>query len=166
MTHEATIARQNACHCEAKKHALRQTQDGIVVSFVLHPSDVPASLQLASLGTRYMLALVEIGDDEKAKEVKQSPAPVPQPLQVHPVRDNRLTKRIVMTCKDPKFWAFLRKRGITVLGENDASAYVKDYCGVSSRSEIRPGTVSAYEWDGLDGEFKAWDQAPSCGIET
>jgi len=63
MTDIATTARQNASHCEVKKHALRQTQDGIVVAFVVHPSDVPASLQLAPLGTRYMLALVEIGED-------------------------------------------------------------------------------------------------------
>lgn len=57
--------RDIAIHCEAKKHAYRQTQDGVVVSFVLHPQEVPDGLATAALGTRYMLALVAIGDDEQ-----------------------------------------------------------------------------------------------------
>ena len=28
-------------HFEAKKYAYRQTKDGMVVSFVIHPDDVP-----------------------------------------------------------------------------------------------------------------------------
>ena len=82
MNDIATRARKTASHCEVKKHALRQTQDGVVVAFVLHPNDVPAALQLAPLGTRYMLALVEIDEDEtpiKRTEVPDkntTPAPV------------------------------------------------------------------------------------------
>jgi uncharacterized OB-fold protein len=64
----AAIARLNATHCEAKKHAYRQTQDGVVVSFVLHPQDMPEGLATAPLGTRYVLAFVELNDDETPKE--------------------------------------------------------------------------------------------------
>lgn len=46
-----------AFHFEAKKHAYRQTQDGIVVSFVVHPNDVCADLAIAPLGTQYIVAL-------------------------------------------------------------------------------------------------------------
>lgn len=56
--------------CEAKKVSYRQTRDGIVVSFVVHPNDVPARMATSPLGTRVMLAVAEIGDDER---------PVPQP---------------------------------------------------------------------------------------
>lgn len=54
-----------AAHCEAKLHGFRKTQDGIVVSFVLHPQDWPQALALDPLGTRYMLAVAQIGDDER-----------------------------------------------------------------------------------------------------
>jgi hypothetical protein len=70
VTDISALAREAAVHCEAKKHGYRQTQDGIVVSFVLHPEEIPDALATASLGTRYMLALVEIGEDEKPKATK------------------------------------------------------------------------------------------------
>ena len=52
-------------HVEAKKIAYRQSKDGLVISFVVHPSDMPDALAVAPLGQRYMLALAAIGDDEK-----------------------------------------------------------------------------------------------------
>jgi hypothetical protein len=52
-------------HLEAKKLAYRQSRDGFVISFVVHPSDMPDALAVAPLGQRYMLALAAIGDDEK-----------------------------------------------------------------------------------------------------
>jgi uncharacterized OB-fold protein len=67
MIDPAAVARESALHCEAKKHSYRQTQDGVVLSFVLHPQDVPSSLATAALGTRYILALVELNDDETPK---------------------------------------------------------------------------------------------------
>jgi hypothetical protein len=56
-------------HVEAKKIAYRQSRDGLVVSFVIHPNDMPDALAVAPLGQRYMLALAAIGDDEKPTPV-------------------------------------------------------------------------------------------------
>lgn len=64
----STTARDNALSCEAKKHAYRQTQDGVVVSFVLHPQEVPDALAIAPLGTRYALVVVELNDDDTPKQ--------------------------------------------------------------------------------------------------
>lgn len=54
-----------AVHCEARKVSYRQTKDGLVVSFVIHPQEMPDALAVAPLGQRYMLALAAIGDDEQ-----------------------------------------------------------------------------------------------------
>ncbi len=51
--------------CEARKVAYRQTKEGLVVAFVIHPNDMPDALAVAPLGQRYMLALAAIGDDEQ-----------------------------------------------------------------------------------------------------
>ncbi len=54
-----------AVYCEARKAFFRQSKDGYVVSFVVHPNEMPDSLATAPLGQRYMLALAMIGDDEQ-----------------------------------------------------------------------------------------------------
>ena len=91
-------------HCEAKKHGYRQTQDGIVVSFVLHPNEVPDDLVLAALGTRYMLVFTRIGDDEEPQvpEVKRPArafASLPRSQQAG------------ILCGDETFRRFNTKRG-------------------------------------------------------
>lgn len=62
-----------AFHVEAKLHAFRKTQDGVVVSFVVSPIDMPQALALDPLGTRYMLALAQIGDDEQPVNPRGGP---------------------------------------------------------------------------------------------
>lgn len=63
----STIAREAAINCEAKFYAFRKTKDGTIVSFVVHPQEVPDKLATANIGARFVLAMVEIGDDEKPK---------------------------------------------------------------------------------------------------
>src|SRR5687767_1202070 len=64
-----------AFHVEAKLHAFRKTQDGVVVSFVVSPIDMPQALALDPLGTRYVLALAQIGDDEQPVPPAGNPQP-------------------------------------------------------------------------------------------
>ncbi len=92
-------------HCEAKKHAYRQTKDGIVVSFVLHPNEVPDDLALAPLGARYMLGLARVGDDEEPQEPEQKPEKPKRPGR--PFADMPASQQAGMLCNDPVFqqWA-------------------------------------------------------------
>ncbi len=68
-------ARQVAISCEALKVAYRQTKDGMVVSFAIHPEDLPAELALLPVGTRVMLAVARIGDDEQPEPAAPQRAP-------------------------------------------------------------------------------------------
>jgi hypothetical protein len=173
MSDIATTARENASHCEAKKHALRQTQDGIVVAFVLHPNDVPAALQLAPLGTRYMLALVEIGEDETPIERKEArtqtvqsnpksqPAPNPTPARA-PARNYAQMAAIVGS--KPAFWLFARERGNNAVKDAASAAdYIRSVCGVTSRSEIEHESKAGNRWLILHSAFLAWDDAVRVG---
>lgn len=163
--------REAASHCEAKKHALRQTQDGIVVSFVLHPNEVPASLQLAPLGTRYMLALVEIGDDEQPKQVRgtQTTEPAPSaPVQALHFRDKPYAQQAAILGSNEKFRRFLREKFDVpierLLSAEDAAEQIKLYCDVDSRTKILPGTKAEQRWNLLVSAYRAWDSAPLCGV--
>ena len=69
-----------AVHCEARKVSYRQTKEGLVVAFVIHPNDMPDTLATAPLGQRYMLALAAIGDDEQpVQAVSQESLPTESP---------------------------------------------------------------------------------------
>ena len=68
MTDMATIARERALNCEVRKIAYRQSKDGVVISLLIHPNEVPDELATAPLGTRYVLAMVELNDDETPVE--------------------------------------------------------------------------------------------------
>jgi len=141
-----------AVHCEAKKHAFRQTQDGVIISFVLHPQEVPPELALAPLGTRVMLAVAEIGDDEqplpakgeeRAKRVEKAGSE-----RTNDTKNNRASElgreryllgddgekaviRAALLAKNPRFQDY---HGC--LSERDAADLIRAQCGVRSRREI------------------------------
>lgn len=48
-----------AMRMELKKYSLRQSRDGVIISFVLHPNDVNLDLIQAPIGTVYQGALME-----------------------------------------------------------------------------------------------------------
>lgn len=52
--------------CEAVKYAYRQNKNGIVVSFLLHPSEFSSELAIAPIGTRVLLAVAEIVDESQS----------------------------------------------------------------------------------------------------
>ncbi len=111
MTAIAELARANAIQVEAKKHALRQQQDGCwIMTLRVHPNDMPEQIMKAAMGTRYMMALVEIGDDEQPLPPHPAVA-APRPVeasQPSPAGENKCVavayggKQCVGRCMEPK----------------------------------------------------------------
>lgn len=141
------------------------------MSFVLHPNQVPAALQLAQLGTRYMLALVEIGDDEKPINRKEAldipigpatPAPSADNATARAPRkpvspDGHRTRIAAILCADPVFQTYLFEHDmIPEKSKERAAVAVRLICHVDSRSDIIPGTPAADAWDDLYSKFMAW----------
>ena len=174
------IARANAVHCEAKKHAYRQTQDGVVVSFVLHPQEVPDGLTLAPLGTRFMVALVAIDDNEQPKGGDKEQSPLyERPDTSHAAGDNTESRGAKRWNElSPAQQAGIRANDITFRrlvseirhGRSElpvlvceAEEFIRSSCAVSSRADIKPGTNYAELWERLDARFLAWRDAPGAG---
>lgn len=155
-------------HFEAKKHAYRQTQDGIVVSFVIHPNDLDADFAIAALGTRYMVAFAEIGDDGRPSELARTgveyrpesnnPAK-PNADKAEPHKDRRpfaslpLSQQAGIRCQDARFLKFLG-----VKFQEDAGSSVRARCMISSRSELddERNNVSRDLWVRIEKEFQEW----------
>lgn len=136
-------------HFEAKKHSYRQVQDGIVVSFVIHPNDVDAAFAVAPLGTRYMVGFAEIGDDGRPV----AKAPVAKPAETkerRPFASLPLSQQAGIRCGDPDFqdWIF----SFTTTPPEE---YVRKYCEVDSRSELLAGTGPGLRWLALDARYQA-----------
>ena len=134
-------------HCEAKKHGYRQTADGIVVSFVLHPNEVPDDLALAALGTRYMLAFTRIGDDEEPQvpEVKRPP------------RDFHTLPRSQQAgilCGDETFQRWVTGRNGFTTDLDGARQFVIDRCKVNSRRELDVSHDAGVLWNALRLQFE------------
>jgi hypothetical protein len=162
----ADEARDSALHCEMVKYAYRQTKDGVVVSFVVHPNDVPAALSISHIGARYMVALVQLGDDElpiaQAEKEKQTlpspkPRPVPQAGARRDWRELQPQQQAGIRCAEPVFVAFLKEVYPKVWREvEDAAAAVRAICDVHSRVELGTNHKARVRWHLLDEQFTAW----------
>lgn len=180
-----TAIRDAALSCEAKFYALRKSKDGIIVSFVLHPNEVPDGLMLAEIGTRYMLALVEIGDDEqpvrkdgeanqqettetanRADRSRQPDKTPPASDTDHPARakswhDMSPAQQAGMLCAYPAFINFLRAEyNSSIISKADAAVHVRSLCGVDSRADIDKSSAAQMRWRNLVSQYRAWMKEP------
>lgn len=132
-------------HCEAKKHGYRQTQDGIVVSFVLHPNEVPDDLALAALGTRYVLALARIGDDEEPQEPEKPKRPGTRFADMPP------SQQAGMLCDDLAFQQWVCSGTPTY--EATRSRILVDCC-ITSRRDLDHSDTAHNAWIRLLEKFR------------
>lgn len=82
-----------------------------------------------------------------------------EPVKLHkPVApDKKLARQAGIACADPVFRRFLVEKGDAPDDSIDTAAnMVRLCCGITSRSEIVPGSEAAKRWDDLYGQFIAW----------
>ena len=120
---------------EAVKSALRQTKDGISVSLVIHPNDVPNPLLSDPVGSRYMVGMARLGDDDQPVESEEQ----------------REAKRDVTSagalCRDTDFQKWLLDNGYCdEVSEDEASNALRILLGVESRSEIKTNQEAQRKW--------------------
>lgn len=134
-----TEPRQHALTIEAKKHAYRQTQDGVVIAFVVHPDDVDPVLASAPLGTRYTVALVQMSDENE---------PVGGPTKTVAWEQMANSQQAGIRCNDDRFKSWVARQS-----PKTPENFVRDTCGVKSRRELDEGSP-ATKWQQLDAQFR------------
>lgn len=161
MTYQAEAAKKIAYRLEGKKDSLRQTQDnGVKVTFSIHPQDMHPALYSDPMGQRYVIVIVPIDDNEQPKQnevqqpsLRSTASPVGKGLDSQ--RDSKSwgdmspAQQAGIRCSDPEFQAFLGAQDA-----EKAAAIVREKCGVASRSEIIPGTDAFVYWKAIDGAFR------------
>lgn len=117
----------HAVHFEAVKVAMNQTKDGYKLVLALHPDEVPEEILRSLVGSRYMIAAVELQDNDE-----------PKPLARKAVAEEK--KDVVWAaelCREPAFQRWMFRRGFcSKPDEESATNGLRVYLGVTSRAEI------------------------------
>lgn len=129
---------------EGKKVALKQTKDGIVMSLAIHPDDLPEELIRDFVGSRYMVVMVRLADNE-------------EPINREEFAGAQMVKLAGMLCRDKDFWEYLHDIGqLFEKSENECISWIQNYLCIKSRSEIKTNRVAQEALKELYTEFKEW----------
>lgn len=146
---------------ELKKCGLRQSRDGVVISFVLHPSDITPALVNAPIGTVYLAALVEKVEDGQPKEEKVETQAVEKPKKLN------LTTQAAICCNEESFKRFIdsakagelsRQAGEEIVPSEVMSMAeaVRLLCDVESRADFAKDEAAGERWRRLHAEYSDW----------
>lgn len=89
-------------------------------------------------------------------------APEPEPKERRKFHDMPLPQQAALLCDREAFWRFINERhGAGDIDSAELAAeYVRGYCQVKSRADIKPGTEAAKCFYLLQAEFETWFRVP------
>ena len=127
--------RKAAINFEAVKVSMSQTKDGIILRLALHPNECPPSLHTDWVGSRYMVAMVKLGDDD-----------APQiPDQNREI--DKMISQAGLLCRNPDLAQYMQTIGIVLYDasgnptldpeEKSVIEGLREHLGIKSRSELR-----------------------------
>ena len=143
----ADLARQNAIPLEVKKDGLQQRQNGDwALRFVVQAADMDQRLISAAMGTRFQVALVEIGDDELPKQKAKLDWREVQP-----------TAQAAIRCAEPHFREYLSiEHGKNTNTKEEAAETIRQMCGIASRTELSTNHKARALWHSIDSGYREW----------
>jgi hypothetical protein len=111
---------------EAIKYALRQNKEGVAITLVVNPNDIPRDLLNDAIGQRYMVGMGKISDGEEIIEGDNA----------------REAKRLLISCgalcRDSDFQRWIENNGYAMEASEEAvAAAVRGLLKVKSRAEIK-----------------------------
>lgn len=152
---------------ESLKCAMRQSRDGVVISLVIHPSDVTAELMSLPIGARMAVKWATI-EDEQASTLPVAPGTetaAPQsgegtaapPKPRRPFHELPLSQQCAIRCGDERFWDWLDAEyfhGIKITSAKTCAEAVRSILGISSRSELNCDGMDAQAWRNIEAAYQ------------
>ena len=142
--------RQNALSFEAIKVSMNQDKNGIILRLNVHPNDCPKELHTDWVGTRYMVAMVRLNDEDMPDTREDQ------------VIIERLIASCGLLCRNEDFFSYMfendmvRHSTIPVQMEMYCIEGVRNYCNIKSRTEFRDNVSARDKFVILRDDFKAW----------
>lgn len=133
---------------EGMKTALRQTKDGYSLTLAVHPDDLPDDLMRDFVGSRYMVVMVRVGDNEQ---------PLNRQLEFP---GDHAVKMAGMMCRDEDFWEWIRaKTEVQIDTEKECAEWLSDYLGIQSRKELKDKEEVRERFDKLRKAYESWKKS-------
>ena len=107
---------------EAIKTSLKQSKDGYILTLAVHPDDLPDDLMRDFIGSRYVVVMVRLGDNEMPM-VREDEFP-----------GDMAVKIAGMLCRDKEFWEWLnRKEWLMEKNEAACAEWLCSYLDIESK---------------------------------
>ena len=137
-------AERNTIQCEVVKIAMTQDKNGHILKVAIHPSELPKDLVLDPLGTRYVMVLARLNDqDEVVQPSEKSEA-------------DKIISQAGLLCRNKRFISWLVDVGMSSgATETDTVEAIKMHCGVQSRRDFRTDEEARRKFKELVAEFES-----------
>ena len=133
--------RDAAVNFEAVKISMSQDRNGITLRLSLHPNECPPSLHTDWVGSRYMVAMVKLNDQEE---------PV-VPEQEREIK--RMISSAGMLCRNEDFGVFIGAEDNT---EESIANTMRAKLEIQSRTDLRNNSEAREKFKKITEEFERW----------
>ena len=133
--------RDAAVNFEAVKISMSQDRNGITLRLSLHPNECPPSLHTDWVGSRYMVAMVKLNDQEEP---------------VVPEQEREIKKMISsagMLCRNEDFGIFIGAEDNT---EESIANTMRAKLEIQSRTDLRNNSEAREKFKKISEEFERW----------
>lgn len=137
-------AERHTVQCEVVKVAMAQDKNGHILKLSIHPNDLPKDLVLDPLGSRYMMVLAKLNDQDEVVQPKEK------------TDADKAVDIAGLLCRNPRFISWLFDCGYS-LDRNEQGAIdgVRSICGIKSRAEFRTNEEARERFFELKSEFES-----------
>lgn len=137
-------AERNTIQCEVVKIAMNQDKNGHILKLSIHPTDLPKDLILDPLGSRYVMVLARLNDqDEVIKPQEKS-------------EGDKAVNIAGLLCRNKRFISWMFDTGLSAAETEDgAKDGIREHCGVKSRADFRSNETARTLFFELRDEFEA-----------
>lgn len=136
-------AAKNTVQCEVVKVAMAQDKNGHILKLSIHPNDLPKDLVLDPLGSRYVMVLARLNDQDEVVPPKEK------------TEGEKIVDIAGLLCRNVRFIHWLYDNGHSSSDtESGAIEAVRSICGIKSRSEFRTNEEARRLFEDLKAEFE------------
>lgn len=147
--------RGSALSFEAVKVSMSQDKNGIILRLNVHPNDCPKELHTDWVGTRYIIAMVRLNDDDTPDDRGY-------------VEIQKLIASAGLLCRNDEFYEYIfdlsRANSMDYAWHTNVPSEMesvciealKNICGIKSRTEFRYNETARKKFEALRNDFMVW----------
>jgi hypothetical protein len=137
-------AQKNTVQCEVVKVAMAQDRNGHILKLSIHPNDLPKDLVLDPLGSRYVMVLAKLNDQDEVVQPKEKS------------EGEKAVDIAGLLCRNTRFIEWLASLGYSSgPTAHEAADAIRSFCGIKSRAELAVNEEARRAFNSLKLEFES-----------